>query len=224
MEMYQQRKILTETSLESVLDNAELINSADNTIDDYVSDEVHAPKANRPEPCLAVSASYMDFGASRIVGADAQSNERSVIVFNNTKGKLLVYWNSVNGSPFSVSPQECEIPPMKSYSFRIKFQPQFADKFYECRLECTGMYKSLSNYSLIDERFALPSWTAHVTCIGHTFHPGCETFNLPRYTLDSENIVFPVSIRDRPIFRTLTLKNTVGDYPLVFDLQSPNNE
>jgi hypothetical protein len=85
------------------------------------------------------------------------------------------------------------------------------------------MYKSLSNYSLIDERFAMPLMSASVTCLGHTFHPASETFYPPRYTLDSENIIFPVSIRDQSIYRTLTLKNATSDYPLVFDLQNLDN-
>jgi hypothetical protein len=86
------------------------------------------------------------------------------------------------------------------------------------------MYKSLSNYSLVDERFAMPSSNLTVTCLGHTFHPACETFYLPRYTLDSENIVFPVSIRDQSIYRTLTLRNTASDHPLAYDLQNLSNE
>jgi hypothetical protein len=123
-EMYQQRKVLTETSLDAVFDNSSLINSLDNSLDDYISDEVHAPRGSaRHEPPLTVSDTYVDFAASKLVETAGSHNEKSITVFNNTRGKMMLFWNQSQTSPFSISPIECEIPPMKSYSFRIKFEP-----------------------------------------------------------------------------------------------------
>lgn len=60
--------------------------------------------------------------------------------------------------------------------------------------------------------------------IGRTFHPSSENFTLPRYTIDTDNIVFPVGVKDKPIYRTFTLKNTAPNYSMVFDLKNMNNE
>jgi len=53
--------------------------------------------------------------------------------------------------------------------------------------------------------------------IGHTFHPSADTYYIPKYTVDNENLIFPVSIKDRAVYRTFTLRNTASKYPLTFD-------
>jgi hypothetical protein len=127
--MYNQKKIFTDTSLDSILENSDLIisnlNLARNT-NDYVNDDLHSNKdraANNQEECLSCDKYYVDFGATQIIDLTNQQNERSINLFNNTKGKLLIQWNTSDDKPFSIYPQTCEIPALKSYSFRVKFQP-----------------------------------------------------------------------------------------------------
>ena len=126
--MNNQKKILAEVSLDSLLENNTLIFNVENTLEDYITDDVHSirdrsKQKNTAEPCVTMSTGYVDFGATKLIEVSNDQNERSISLFNNTKGKLMIFWNSSSNVPFSVLPQECEIPPMKSYSFRVKFQP-----------------------------------------------------------------------------------------------------
>lgn len=74
---------------------------------------------------------YVDFGASQVDVNDEEINDqRSITVTNNTKGKVVMSWNVNDDQAFSISPVTCEIPPLKNYSFRIKFQPVRILQFY----------------------------------------------------------------------------------------------
>lgn len=134
-DLYVQNKLFNETSLESVLESSELINSLDNTVEDYLSDSVHSERSvsqklsreNNEQLYVTVSESYLDFGAGKLVDA----SEKSITLFNNTKGKLLINWNGSDKVPFSVHPATCDIPPMKSYSFRVKFHPVMSSHHFE---------------------------------------------------------------------------------------------
>lgn len=55
---------------------------------------------------------------------------------------------------------------------------------------------------------------------GHTFHPSSETFFPPRYSLDTDSIIFPAGVRDQELFRTFLLKNANPNCPLIFDFQN----
>ena len=52
---------------------------------------------------------------------------------------------------------------------------------------------------------------------GHSFHSFEEHFP-PYYTVDTENLIFPITVVDKPVFKTLTIKNTVDSYPIVFNV------
>lgn len=93
------------------------------------------------------------------------------------------------------------------------------DQFYYAKLEGYALYKSLCDYTLVEPKFILPSSCINVECLGHTFHPSSETFFMPKYSVDTENLIFPVSIKDKPVYRTLTVTNTAEKYPIVFDLE-----
>ena len=71
---------------------------------------------------------------------------------------------------------------------------------------------------MVEPKYILPSTSITVECQGHTFHPSGETYFLPKYTVDTDSIVFPVSIKNKPVYRTLTITNTTSKYPLTFDV------
>jgi hypothetical protein len=72
---------------------------------------------------VRIDSPYVDFGAVTNIN-DEIPQQKSITLFNNTKGKLFICWNKSNDDKtFTISPQTAEIPPLKSYSFRIKFKP-----------------------------------------------------------------------------------------------------
>ena len=151
------------------------------------------------------------------------NEQKSITVTNKTKGKILLTWNFNKNSAFTISPATSEIPPLKSHSFRVKFHPQRGDQFYATSLEGYALYNALSNYTLAETKFVMPAWCLNLKCVGHTFHPMNDTFFIPRYVTDAENIVFPTTVKDRPVYRTLTVKNLASEYPLAYDFNNLNN-
>lgn len=80
---------------------------------------------------IRIDNQYADFGAVTNINDDIPQ-QKSITLFNNTKGKLFVCWNkSDDEKSFTIAPQTAEIPPLKSYSFRITFKPvsRFSIKF-----------------------------------------------------------------------------------------------
>ena len=71
---------------------------------------------------------YVDFGAcqpAQLLDETRNAQEKSISIFNKTKSKIVIYWNESQTQPFKITPLTCDIPPMKSCSFRIKFEPVF---------------------------------------------------------------------------------------------------
>ncbi len=224
MELYSKKKIKFDEAkihasfLEERCKNEKLFT------EEYLCDNEHIrdPKTlNDINTQVLVDAYYVDFGPSSVDINDGEINEqRSITVTNKTKGKILINWNSNKSQAFSISPSTCEIPPLKNYSFRIKFQPKIADQFYKTRLEGYALYNALTNYTLAEAKFVMPAWCLNIECIGHTFHSSNDTFFIPRYVTDAENIIFPTTVKEKPVYRTLTVKNLANNYPLTFDFNN----
>jgi hypothetical protein len=72
---------------------------------------------------VTIDEKYLDFGAVTNLSEEIPQ-QKSITVFNHTKGKLFICWNSGDEEKsFKISPSSAEIPPLKSYSFRITFKP-----------------------------------------------------------------------------------------------------
>ena len=68
---------------------------------------------------------------------------------------------------------------------------------------------------ITDETISAP-WSLSLYCSGETFEPNHEPF-LPRYDTDTPALLFPPTLPDQAVFRTLLLKNT-GDTPMAFNV------
>ena len=80
--------------------------------------------ASHEDALVQIDSVYVDFGASQTVqNLDQQVQEKSISIFNKTKSKIVLYWNSSEKQAFKITPPTCEIPAMKSCSFRVKFEP-----------------------------------------------------------------------------------------------------
>ena len=141
--------------------------------EEYICDKFHyaEPKSlNDINTQIAIDSVYIDFGASVVDANDEELNDqKSITITNKTKGKIIMSWNLTENQTFTITPVSCEIPPMKNYSFRIKFQPRYADQFYKTKLEGYALYKSLVNFTLADPKFVIPSWCLNIDCIGKSF-------------------------------------------------------
>ncbi len=119
-------KTLSLDSMENAYQNY-LNERADNFVEEFINDSFHFAKdvaTNNIDDCVLIDTYYADFGASKVDNYDENFNQsKSFTVFNQTKAKLVVNWNWSDKQPFNISPISCEIPPMKSYSFRIQFKP-----------------------------------------------------------------------------------------------------
>ena len=150
--------------------------------------------ANHEDSLVQIDSVYVDFGAShpvQMLDETKNTQEKSITIFNKTKSKIVIYWNGSETQPFKVAPQTCDIPPMKSCAFRIKFEPVLIliliflicfkkinsfhfkskhDQFYKFKLEGYAIYKSLTDYTLTEPRFIIPPWCINIDCLGKAFY------------------------------------------------------
>lgn len=122
--MLDQKKIFGDVSLDKVVKTDDY-SLAINTIDEYTDDDIHSFKdkyEKNIDQCVTIDTYYIDFGYAQANNLD-EPNQKSITVTNHTKGKLIIFWNNNEQRPFSITPETCEIPPLKTYSFRVKFTP-----------------------------------------------------------------------------------------------------
>ncbi|KAJ7389222.1 hypothetical protein OS493_032690 [Desmophyllum pertusum] len=140
--------------------------------------------------------------------------QKTVNITNHTKGKITCTWMKDTKGVFSVSPEECDILPLKTASFRVTFRPNAANQFFSADLECYAFYKSMRDYRLVEDTTLCPPWCLSLNTTGHTFALGTETF-IPRSQWDVKHLVFPAVTVDGVSYRTLLLNNT-GHNPIHF--------
>lgn len=64
---------------------------------------------------------------------------KSDICFTLFRSSLV--WTAGEDSPFSVSPSSCDLPPLKSTSFRVTYHPKQLSTLHGAQLECFAYYK-----------------------------------------------------------------------------------
>ena len=179
--------------------------------DGYYSDITHYP------PHVSTDIYQADFGQCMDM---RNIEQRTVNITNHTKGKVTVYWMGGEDHVFTMTPQTLDIPPLKSCSFRVSFKPSAPNQFYGAELECYASFKSMRDYRLTEDTTLTPPWCLTVTATGHTFMSNQETF-LPRYHLDSPQVVFPAVNATESTYRTVLLSNT-GTTPILYDFDRDN--
>lgn len=162
-------------------------------------------------PHVSLDVHNADFGRLQDPKAVEQ---KTVNITNHTKGKISCVWMKDAKGIFSVSPEECDILPLKTASFRLTFRPNAGNQFFSADLECYAFYKSMRDYRLVEDSTLCPPWCLSLSATGHTFTLGTETF-IPRSQWDTNHLVFPAVTADRASFRTLLLTNT-GHNPIHF--------
>ncbi|KAJ8320586.1 hypothetical protein KUTeg_002173 [Tegillarca granosa] len=182
-------------------------------MDEYFNDGFHSDIINFV-PHVSLDVNIADFGNCQNLRV---IEDKIVNITNHTKGKITVQWIEGADKTFSVMPATMDIPPLKSCAFQVTFRPCAPNQFYGCDLECFTFYKSLRDYRLVEDKTHCPPWCLTLNCTGQTFMPNNETF-LPRYNIDSSNLIFPAVNTKESTYRTLLLTNT-GTTPILYDIQ-----
>ncbi|XP_072274117.1 cilia- and flagella-associated protein 65 [Pyxicephalus adspersus] len=155
-----------------------------------------------------ITASSRDFDFGRCVGRTQEMlpEPLPLSLTNHTKGKVTVIWTYKPHSSFRVTPEVTDIPPLKSTTFRVVFQPSQINTLYEAELEGFIFYKVLRDYRNVKDATVCPPWCITLRARGHTFESGQEHF-VPNCVLDSPRIVFPPVRQDVHTCRSLLLQN-----------------
>uniref|UniRef100_A0A8C9J5I9 Cilia and flagella associated protein 65 n=1 Tax=Piliocolobus tephrosceles TaxID=591936 RepID=A0A8C9J5I9_9PRIM len=154
-------------------------------------------------PPVSIEPVEVDFGACP--GPEAP-NPIPLCLRNHTKGKIMVVWTRRSDCPFWVTPETCDVPPLKSMAMRLHFQPPHPNCLYAVELEAFAIYKVLQNYSNIEEDCTMcPSWCLTVRAQGHSYFSGFE-HHIPQYSLDVPKL-FPAVSSGEPTYRSLLLVN-----------------
>ncbi|XP_074857085.1 cilia- and flagella-associated protein 65 [Carettochelys insculpta] len=161
-------------------------------------------------PHVSVSIREFDFGCC----AQLQVEPLPLCLTNHTKGKITVTWTGSPETPFRVTPETCDIPPLKSTAFRLLFQPSQLNMLYAAELEGFAFYKVLRHYSNIEEDSTMcPSWCLTIRVRGHTFEGDRQHF-IPQYVLDFPK-AFPAVGPNTNTYCSMLLCNA-GTSPITF--------
>ncbi|XP_066855446.1 cilia- and flagella-associated protein 65 isoform X1 [Anser cygnoides] len=170
---------------------------------EYFYDGISSDLALFP-PHVSVSPREYDFGCCVPLH---KVEPLPLCVTNHTKGKITVAWTPSHSSAFQVTPEICDIPPLKSSAFRVLFQPTQLNSLYAAELEGFAFYKVLRQYSNIEEDATIcPPWCLTVRLRAHTFEAEREHF-IPQYILDVPK-TFPPVASDTDTYCSILLLNT----------------
>ncbi|XP_041057147.1 cilia- and flagella-associated protein 65 [Carcharodon carcharias] len=184
------------------------------SIVEYFDDGIQSDVTMFP-PHVSVNERALDFG--KCLELD-QIAPLPLCMMNHTKGKVTVVWTSTPGSIFTVIPQTIDIPPLKNMAFRVHFAPDKLSMLYAAELECFAYYKVMRDHRFVDDNTFCPPWSLTVNVQGNTFQPGHEHF-VPKYILDSSEVVLPGVNEKGTVYKTLLLKNT-GNMLIAFSVDT----
>ncbi|XP_018410429.1 PREDICTED: coiled-coil domain-containing protein 108 [Nanorana parkeri] len=208
--MIEEKKINTDTEgalvLQEQIDATPEKHHLQDTASEYFNDDF-----NQEDSTLLshITANTRDFDFGQCVGHTKETLPESLplSLTNHTKGKVTVMWTCKPHSPFRVTPEVTDIPPLKSTSFRVVFQPSQMNTLYEAELEGFIFYKVLRDYRNVKDATVCPPWCITLRTRGHTFQLGQGHF-VPSCVLDSPHMVFPPVRQDMHTYRSLLLQNT----------------
>uniref|UniRef100_A0A8C6V525 Cilia- and flagella-associated protein 65 n=1 Tax=Neogobius melanostomus TaxID=47308 RepID=A0A8C6V525_9GOBI len=167
-------------------------------------------------PCqISITPNEFVFNQRLLSLPDDLTSQKSMTVVSYSKVKLRLEWTAPSDSCFSVSPLSCELPPLKTTSFRVIYFPKQLNTLHGAQLECF-VYPMENDH--INES-VLPSCVT-VRATGHSFEPGKQHW-VPQCSLEPRLVEFtPVQITS---YRTAHLKNT-ADLPLTFHVNHDHDQ
>ncbi|XP_055086370.1 cilia- and flagella-associated protein 65 [Periophthalmus magnuspinnatus] len=166
-------------------------------------------------PLLSVVPSEVVFNQKLYTLPKNLNSQKPITVTNHSKIKLRLEWTAGPDLSFSVSPLFCELPPLKSTSFRLTYCPKQLNTLHGVQMECFAypMDSDQCNGSV------LPSCVT-VRAIGHSYEPG-KKLSVPQCSLGPRLVEFPpVNIAS---YRSILLQNK-GNLPLTFHLNPEHDQ
>ncbi|XP_046498897.1 cilia- and flagella-associated protein 65 isoform X4 [Equus quagga] len=164
-------------------------------------------------PPVSIEPIEVDFGACP---GPKDPSPVPLCLVNHTKGKITVVWTHRSDCPFWVTPNTCDVPPLKSTAMRLHFQPPYPNTLYAVELEAFAVYKVLQSYNNIEEDCTVcPSWCLTLRARGHSYCTALE-HHIPQCSLDAPKL-FPAVSASEPSYRSLLLINR-GSMLLTFNL------
>ncbi|KAM4626898.1 cilia- and flagella-associated protein 65 [Discoglossus pictus] len=179
-------------------------------ISEYFDDDLSSGSSRFPAHITASTRNF-DFGC-----CSGRTVPLAFSLTNRTKGRVTIAWTCKPLSPFRVTPECIEIPPLKSTAFRVAFQPPQPNSLYSGELEGFIFYKVLRDYRNVEDVTLCPPWCITLRAKGHTFEPGHKHF-FPSYLLDSPQAIFPPVKENYHTQVTLRLQNT-GSLVLTYQM------
>ena len=193
-----------------------------------------------PASAVVLENDELDFGGcSRL----KLPEYKTLTVRNNTRVKITCFWaapstdtsllsafpaataaaSSSGGSAgkqsesvFHVFPEESDIAPGGSTSFRVSFRPSKDRTYYSSTLECFAYVKTMRNFRLVnDMNKVCAPWNLSATAWGHTYGAGDDEF-MPKASFSSRRIHFSGCHKGERTFLTTSLVNH-GDTPVRFE-------
>lgn len=89
-------------------------------------------------PPISLEPVEVDFGACT---GPEDPNPVPLCLVNHTKGRITVVWTHRSNCPFWVTPETCDVPPLKSTAMRLHFHPPHPNSLYVVELEAFAIYK-----------------------------------------------------------------------------------
>lgn len=89
-------------------------------------------------PAVSIEPIEVDFGACP---GPQDPSPVPLCLMNHTNGKITVAWTRRADCPFWVTPNTCDVPPLKSTALRLHFQPPHPNGLYTVELEAFAVYK-----------------------------------------------------------------------------------
>lgn len=89
-------------------------------------------------PAVSIEPIEVDFGACP---RPQDPSPVPLCLMNHTNGKITVAWTRRADCPFWVTPNTCDVPPLKSTALRLHFQPPHPNGLYAVELEAFAVYK-----------------------------------------------------------------------------------
>nr|KAF6336290.1 cilia and flagella associated protein 65 [Myotis myotis] len=89
-------------------------------------------------PPVSLEPVEVDFGACT---GPEDPNPVPLCLVNHTKGRIIVVWTHRSNCPFWVTPETCDVPPLKSTAMRLHFHPPHPNSLYVVELEAFAIYK-----------------------------------------------------------------------------------
>ena len=174
---------------------------------------------------VTLDNTYLDFGYCPY---ETSSSPQIVSLTNHTSSKVAVVWfppctrtdAGLSAPVFRVEPNDSEIAPGKSLTFKIYFNPKQSNRNFLNDLEVYCFFKNQRTFRLVNDATLTPPWCLNVRVTGHTFPTG-QLLAKVKFSgggVRGGKLAFPTCFIGDSVFQTVKLRNS-SNLPSVFKIE-----